>query len=151
MEFKAAELALKWCEEHTGWKRICDIEGGSDQLYISWGELPTRVKNVWGSDYDESGAKEAWEEFGRKTCKVPHGFIAEDGQFYSTDDFLKLSLNGMMIFKVSELDHHYKEDKGHGTCRICGCTDDNACVTWGDPCYWVNDEHNLCSACKLLR
>ena len=29
-------------------------------------------------------------------------------------------------------------------CRICGCTDDHACP---GGCYWVNDEHNLCSAC----
>ncbi|MGV2886202.1 hypothetical protein [Paenibacillus taichungensis] len=35
-----------------------------------------------------------------------------------------------------------------GVCRVCGCTDNNACVVLGDPCYWVNDEHDLCSACK---
>jgi len=30
-------------------------------------------------------------------------------------------------------------------CRICGCTDDHACVTEEGPCYWV--EQDLCSAC----
>ncbi|MDD3491929.1 MAG: hypothetical protein PHZ19_00335 [Candidatus Thermoplasmatota archaeon] len=30
-------------------------------------------------------------------------------------------------------------------CRVCGCTEDNACVTDDGPCYWV--EEDLCSAC----
>lgn len=30
-------------------------------------------------------------------------------------------------------------------CRICGCTDLNACVTINGPCYWIVD--GLCSAC----
>jgi hypothetical protein len=34
-----------------------------------------------------------------------------------------------------------------GRCRVCGCTDDNACVTNGTPCSWVDAEHTLCSAC----
>lgn len=29
-------------------------------------------------------------------------------------------------------------------CRVCGCTDDRACA---GGCYWVNSEHDLCSAC----
>jgi len=37
-----------------------------------------------------------------------------------------------------------------GTCKICGCTDNNCsqCIEkTGKPCYWVNDENDLCSAC----
>ena len=30
-------------------------------------------------------------------------------------------------------------------CRVCGCTDDRACMTTAGPCYWVEDD--LCSAC----
>lgn len=30
-------------------------------------------------------------------------------------------------------------------CRVCGCTQNNACVIAGVPCHWV--EPNLCSAC----
>jgi hypothetical protein len=30
-------------------------------------------------------------------------------------------------------------------CRICGCTDNNACIGVEGPCYWVEDD--LCSAC----
>ena len=33
-----------------------------------------------------------------------------------------------------------------GVCRICGCTEDHACLgPDGKPCHWV--EPNLCSAC----
>jgi hypothetical protein len=35
-----------------------------------------------------------------------------------------------------------------GTCRVCGCTDDNCrqCIEkTGGPCHWVEDD--LCSAC----
>ena len=34
-----------------------------------------------------------------------------------------------------------------GVCRVCGCTEDNACETaHGIPCHWL--EPNLCSACS---
>ena len=35
-------------------------------------------------------------------------------------------------------------------CRLCGCTDTNACATapFGDPCHWVEDD--LCSGCAPL-
>ena len=32
------------------------------------------------------------------------------------------------------------------TCRVCGCTDDKACLPPGGPCHWV--EPDLCSACR---
>jgi len=34
-----------------------------------------------------------------------------------------------------------------GVCRICGCTDNAACIVDGVPCSWVNEDHTLCSAC----
>lgn len=36
---------------------------------------------------------------------------------------------------------------GVRTCRVCGCTDDRACVTEAGPCSWVSAD--LCSACSL--
>jgi hypothetical protein len=39
-----------------------------------------------------------------------------------------------------------------GTCRVCGCTDAQACTMpeSGDPCWWVDESHELCSACSEL-
>jgi hypothetical protein len=31
-------------------------------------------------------------------------------------------------------------------CRVCGCTELNACLTADGPCWWV--EWDLCSACE---
>lgn len=33
-----------------------------------------------------------------------------------------------------------------GVCRVCGCTDDKACLDEnGEPCWWVQED--LCSHC----
>jgi len=39
----------------------------------------------------------------------------------------------------------------YGTCKICGCTDDNPCVhpDFGS-CFWVDKTHELCSHCIEL-
>jgi len=34
------------------------------------------------------------------------------------------------------------------TCRVCGCTERNACVSNGEACYWLPGRDDLCSACK---
>ena len=34
-------------------------------------------------------------------------------------------------------------------CRVCGCTDDDACVTAAGACAWA--EADLCTACRDLR
>lgn len=36
----------------------------------------------------------------------------------------------------------------YGICKVCGCTDNNACVSVNGPCYWLNKEHDLCSECS---
>lgn len=33
-------------------------------------------------------------------------------------------------------------------CRVCGCTDDRACLVQDIPCCWI--EADLCSACATL-
>ncbi len=35
------------------------------------------------------------------------------------------------------------------SCRVCGCTEDNACVVDGKPCWWA--EPDLCSACAGMQ
>ncbi len=41
-----------------------------------------------------------------------------------------------------------------GVCRTCGCTDEDCsgCIErTGEPCYWVDATHTLCSACAPNR
>jgi hypothetical protein len=37
---------------------------------------------------------------------------------------------------------------GRRRCRVCGCTDHDACTVLDVPCCWVGEE--LCSACAPL-
>lgn len=36
----------------------------------------------------------------------------------------------------------------YGICKVCGCTDNNACVSENGPCSWLNKAHDLCSECS---
>lgn len=36
-----------------------------------------------------------------------------------------------------------------GVCRVCGCTGETPCIDQdGQPCYWVDEDRTLCSACQ---
>lgn len=34
-----------------------------------------------------------------------------------------------------------------GKCRVCGCTEDQACMTDDGPCHWADESQTLCSGC----
>lgn len=42
----------------------------------------------------------------------------------------------------------FKHKDTPGVCRVCGCTEDQACMTEDGPCGWANKERTLCTACK---
>lgn len=38
----------------------------------------------------------------------------------------------------------------YGTCKYCGCTDNNACNHPDHgPCWWIDDSHEICSHCYI--
>ena len=37
-----------------------------------------------------------------------------------------------------------------GVCRMCGCTENRACLDNGHPCAWADEEETLCSACERM-
>lgn len=76
---------------------------------------------------------------------------------YTFDKFDTQELCQARIKEMVEENHrkfvsdYYEEtiaDQDYGTCKVCGCTDDNAC-THPDhgSCWWVHDNHVLCSHC----
>jgi len=101
---QAALHAQRFCEENPGWKRICDISD-SDSLYLTWEELPKKIRNSWIRDYGEYSAESAWREFGQAKCKVQFGHVSGKGDFYPNYEFVKAPIghNGMMVFKVDEI------------------------------------------------
>jgi hypothetical protein len=96
----SVEIASKWCNANKGWQPIFDIGNGADHLYVQWEELSAKERREWGKNGYRNAAKECWEEFGMKKCKVPYGFIASDGNFYTMQEFSGLSINGVMVFKA---------------------------------------------------
>lgn len=39
----------------------------------------------------------------------------------------------------------------YGRCRVCGCTEENPCFDPEDfPCWWVDDQHTLCSRPRCI-
>lgn len=97
---EASEKALKWCEEHPEWTRICDLNCDSNDLYKTWEELSERERKSWIHEFGENEAKEAWEEFGKKVCKVPYGFISGKGIFYNSVLDVPLYHNLMQVYKI---------------------------------------------------
>lgn len=93
------DKSLEWCNQHPGWKRMCDIED-TDSLFKTWEELPKRSHDVWISAYGEYSAEKAWEEFGHKPCKVKYGHVSGKGEFYKDIRDIPLFHNSMMVFKV---------------------------------------------------
>lgn len=96
---EAAQKAIFWCRKHPGWKRICDIED-TDVLYKTWNELPEKIKRSWINEFGINSAESAWEELGKRPCKVKYGFITSKGEFYR--DILRAPLEDgiMQVYKV---------------------------------------------------
>lgn len=90
--------SLEWCENHAGWKRICDIEN-SDSLYKTWDELSDKDKKPWIREY-RSDAEGAWGEWGHKPCKVPFGFVTVNGEFYKKITDIPQFHDFMQVYKV---------------------------------------------------
>jgi len=95
---QASQEAIKWCEKHPGWKRICDINDPI-KLYKTWEELPKYIRRLWKRDF-RSSAKAMWEEYGNAICKVSFGFISGEGKYYRRCIDIPHGYNFMMGFKV---------------------------------------------------
>lgn len=81
---------------------------------------------LWTKEYNRSG----YHDCGTEVISTGNGSLPD------------IDYEGVNVDQVN--------DVMSGVCRVCGCTDNNACVEFGDPCYWVTANHDLCSACKNL-
>lgn len=66
--------------------------------------------------------------------------VLDGGLCQALDRLAKYESTGLSPEEISELAAEIFDQKR--TCRVCGCTDDNACP---GGCYWVEDD--LCSRC----
>ena len=74
-----------WQKENSEWELCCDIND-TDSLYIQWEELSKRVRMSWIGTY-RAGAKDAFEEFATKKCKVETAVLCPDMQLRNVLDW----------------------------------------------------------------
>jgi hypothetical protein len=88
------ERCRKWQLENPDWELICDM-GSTEHLYVQWNELPKAERMSWIGSY-KSDAKDAFEEFATKQCKVEYKVL--DNQLNMHDTRNWPAGNTMMIF-----------------------------------------------------
>lgn len=70
------EKYRQWQKEHPEWDLFCDMDD-TDHLYVQWNELPKAERMSWIGTYRDS-ARDAFEEFGTKKCKVEKAVLCPD-------------------------------------------------------------------------
>lgn len=68
----------EWQKQNPEWELICDIQE-TKSLYVQWNELPVVERRVWVDNFGDA-AKDAFEEFGTKRCKVKTAVLCPDLQ-----------------------------------------------------------------------
>ena len=77
------EQCREWQRKNPDWQLHCDIKNSS-KLYTQWEDLPKNEKMYWIGKYRE-GARECFEEFGLKKCKVEHGVLDCNMEMHSVE------------------------------------------------------------------
>lgn len=79
------ERCREWQKQNPDWELICDIEK-TDSLYFQWAELPRKEKMHWIGKYRDA-ARDAFEEFATKQCKVDHKVLDSTLQLHEPLDW----------------------------------------------------------------
>jgi len=116
---------LKTCKDPLGDndKWLSDIGTKCNQVIFAWGSFKEAKKR----------SKEVIKLFTDGQCLVQNN----DG---SPKHPLYVAGNTKPVKFIGE----------YGVCKICGCTDNNACYHPGHGnCFWVDDDHDICSHCWI--
>jgi hypothetical protein len=74
---------------------------------------------------------------------LSEGFVNSKFEFIECSE---IEIHNRVVYKAPE-------ELPFSTCKICGCTDNNACIhPEKENCHWVDADHTLCSHCldKLI-
>lgn len=91
------ERCRRWQRENPDWELCCDIHD-TDYLYVQWSELSKTVRMSWIGKYG-SGAKDVFEEFGTKACKVECMILDKNMRLHCLGDWPEGDT--MTVFKTS--------------------------------------------------
>ncbi len=86
-----------WQRENPKWELCCDI-GNTDRLYVQWDELPKEERMHWIGKYNDC-AKDAFEEFGSKQCKVEKRVLDCNMNLHKIEDWP--NGHAMTVFKTN--------------------------------------------------
>ena len=82
---KFIERCRQWQKDNQGWELCCDIQD-ADYLYVQWSELPKAVRMSWIGKYGSS-ARDMFEEYGIKKCKVECMVLDSDMKLHHLQDW----------------------------------------------------------------
>ncbi len=92
------EKFREWQKENPEWELCCDIPD-TDILYIQWNELPKNERMSWIGTYGRD-AKNAFEEFGTKRCKVLAKVLSDKFELHEETDWPYGE--AMLVFKTGK-------------------------------------------------
>lgn len=75
----------QWQKRNPEWELCCDIQD-TNAMYVQWEELSNRERMSWIGAYRDS-AKDAFEEFAIKKCKVEQAVLCPDMQLRDVMDW----------------------------------------------------------------
>jgi hypothetical protein len=93
----------EWQKQNADWELFCDMEN-AERLYTQWEDLPKNIKLYWTGKYRDD-AREAFEEFGLKKCKVSSGVLDcnmvmhthEDWPYGNAMSVYRTKVNGVAV------------------------------------------------------
>jgi len=130
----------------TGWTKLnagMPKAGEPVLACVGSGKCRTIIRAVWMPKY--------FEEDDGDNYDGESEYNQEKDRYYWPEGWYEWNERDETHWRVSQEVTHWMPLPGmpeseHQVCRVCGCTDTNACVTGsGEPCHWV--EKDLCSAC----
>lgn len=107
------------------WWGEFEVQDGTTPVF--WPKL--RMTEVEVAEYVRNEGMKDLDEFMSVLAKKNNVRVRYDG-----------SIIGVPLIRIK-----FWPDEGTPHCRMCGCTEHNACVTDGTPCSWARP--GLCSAC----
>ena len=86
----------EWQKQNSEYELICDIPD-VNIYYVQWSELPRAERMSWIGSYRRC-AKDAFEEFGTKRCKVECSVLDKDMVLHNAMDWP--AGEAMMVFRT---------------------------------------------------
>jgi len=90
----------EWQAKNTDYTLMCDTNG-TDIFYVQWNELSKSHRMAWIGKYGRA-AKDAFEEFAIKKCKVPQFVLTADMRLLPDPLYNWPHGDAMLVFQTKQ-------------------------------------------------